>query len=162
MPPDLAIKLDWSELTIAANVGVLRQITNSWGKSKCGAISNPWAIHIEGAAAECAVSKALNLYWNIGGKSNKYAGAVGGHEVRYTHRDSGGLVVYAKNDPARKYILVTGTAPEYIIRGWISGHDAQRAEYWQTSLKIPAHLVPQEALSDVRDLVDHPIGHPPG
>lgn len=155
MPESLSVTLDWSELTIAANVGVLRQVSSSAVRANCRATMNPWNIHIEGAAAECAVAKALKLHWNLGGKATQYTGDVGGMEVKCTAHSNGGLLVPRHNDSSRIYILVTGTAPRYEIRGFLDGEDVMRPCYWNETLKIPAYLVPQSDLHGIK-FIDRP------
>jgi len=50
-------------------------------------------------------------------------------EVRQTGYENGHLIV-RNNDPGdRRYILVTGTPPDLVIRGWIWGHEAKQKRF---------------------------------
>ena len=72
-------------------------------------------------------------------------------EVRATRRDDGCLIV-RENDPEdRVYILVTGTAPEVVIRGWVWGREAKQPQFLKNpSGYRPAWFVPQGNLRKLK------------
>jgi|ERR1700677_1913020 len=151
------INLVAAEMTIAAMVGVMRQVTNlrDGRKDAHGAsLSGGWQIHIEGACSEYAVAKYLGLFWN-GNLGNLKADDVGPFQVRSTEHANGRLILH-KGDPGdRLYVLVTGRCPSYVLQGWISGADGQNEEYWTDPQGgRPAYFVPTKAL---RPMSEFPI-----
>ena len=145
----MKVSLTPSELYMAANVGCLRQCTNlrDGRKHRHGADpSQAWSNHIEGACGEAAVAKALGIYWN-GAIGNHKAKDVGKHQVRTTSYPDGSLILH-KDDPDEDlFLLVTGIAPDYEVRGWIQGFEGKNLKHWATHTGRPAFFVPQEALS---------------
>src|SRR5215510_5846982 len=69
--PAMKVTLVESEIMIAAYVGSARNtyaVLHKW-RSRAGmSLEQNWTAHIEGAAGELAVAKALGLYWrpNVG------------------------------------------------------------------------------------------------
>ena len=124
------ITLDWAEAMRAVQVGggrVLRRRMNGWQDT----FRDPndyegWSKEIEGAAAEQAFAKAVDRYWHpaMGGDDGT---DVAGCQVRWTRHDNGHLLVY-RHDEA-PCVLVTGSMPNYWVRGWIMPMDAQRDEF---------------------------------
>ena len=54
---------------------------------------------------------------------------------------------------AAAFILVTGTAPEFSLRGWIVGQDGKNAEWWRApDGRRPCYAVPQAALTPMEEL----------
>lgn len=72
--------------------------------------------------------------------------AVGGWEIRWTRLDSG-LLRVRPGDPSHfKYVLVTGYAPNQVIRGWIAGYEAKVERYLWPDPPPPTYRVPQSEL----------------
>lgn len=71
---------------------------------------------------------------------------VGGWEVKWTERDDGRLLVRPGDSPALNYVLVTGCAPNQIIRGWLPGSEVMVDRHWQKAPPPPAWFVPQSEL----------------
>ncbi len=80
--------------------------------------------HINGACAEVAVAKFLGLYWPMGVNVFK-APDIGEHtEVKrsYITTDKVHLIVDEdKLDDRKDFVFVTGTLPNFVIRGWLAG-----------------------------------------
>lgn len=159
----ITIGLTSGELQIAAAVGVLRQLENL-GKQRPDAYGAPidegWQIHIEGAAGEQAFAKWSNRYWS-GNLGNLRAADVGSKvQVRTTRHATGRLILHPddeKDPPDDVFVLLTGAAPTFCIRGWIYGRDGKTDAYWTdpTGKNRPAFFVPQSAL---RPMDDRPWG----
>lgn len=157
----MTIDLTLDELTQAAISAVLRQVENLGigRRDRFGPEDlDGWGVHIEGAAGECAVAKALGAYW--AGKGTFRGGDVGDLQVRTSERDDARLIIRPDDPPAAIFVLVTGKAPRFDVRGWIRAHDAKRREWWSDpNGKGFAYWVPARALRDIGHLVE--IVHAP-
>lgn len=144
------IELTYSEVRIAAEVGVQRQARNIRKQRRQTYRHDPedggWGAHIEAACAEMAVAKSLGIYWN-GALDNFEAADVGPYQVRSTKHRDGCLLLHSEDRDADKFILIVGMAPHFEIKGWIRAGDGKRNEYWQEKVRgRPAYFVPQGIL----------------
>src|SRR5690242_2973336 len=129
----MKVTLDWSELELAAAVGLRRQISSmrDQREDKHGFSGPGWTIHIEGACGELAVAKALGRYWN--GSVDTFKAPDLGCDVREAEslqirtRSNAYYDLIVRPDDADQdvYILVTGRAPEFEVHGWIRGREAK-------------------------------------
>ena len=153
----MKVTLDWSELELAAAVGLRRQLSSlrDQRKDKHGFSGPGWTIHIEGACGELAVAKALGRYWNGSVDTFKDADIPGEHtaigfgkvQVRTRSNAYYDLIVRPDDADQDVYILVTGRAPEFEVHGWIRGRDAKQKMWLRTYGDRPAaYFVPQSAL----------------
>jgi hypothetical protein len=166
----ITIKLAWPELTNAAMVGCLRQISAIQRNRICvrgrPARSGDWQwdAHIEGACAELAVAKYLGLFWHaLLPKLSQRAHPDVGRNIQVKRRPENGrgrdLRLHENDLDDAPYVLVVGTAPTYELRGWILGVDGKQAEYLNPGDGRPCYFVPREKLrpmSDLRDISDTP------
>ena len=104
--------------------------------------------------AEVAASVVRCVPWNGARLSKRYAGDLrDGSEVRSTPYLHGRLLICHADHDERPYILVTGRAPTYTVRGWMRGREARCEEYWWPNApQRPCWAVPQSALLDIRTL----------
>lgn len=146
------VRLELSELLQAAIAGSLRRIDairhGRVQKNNRGS-GGEWQQDIEGAAAEMAVAKFLNLYFP--GKGQLRADDVGvntGIQVRASEYDQARLILHPDDPDDATFYLVTGRMGIYVIRGWLVGRLGKRDEYWTdpTGNGRPAYFVPQSAL----------------
>ena len=144
------------EVMQAALVGLMRQISSmkknfniSHGLSK-----RNWDIDIEGACGEMAVAKALNVYWDGSVDKFKSGGDIGSRlQVRTTTHPNGRLIVRDIDDESHIFLLVTGNAPEYILRGWTMGGEAKQEKYLDSPAgRPPAYFVPISDLFEIENL----------
>lgn len=152
----IQIHLTPSEIYQAATCGMQRNIRAlTRGYDRGWAHMNPWASHIEGAAGELAVAKALGVYWPASLTSFKGADIqIQGGEIEVklnlTRPDDGDLMVHTTSDvePHRIYISVLGTIPTFRVMGWIFGWQLLRPEFLKT-LKDGGnrYVVPPSALN---------------
>ena len=150
---DVEIKLKNYEIFIAAMVGARRTISG-FTRDKSGQQDPNWGWHsdIEGAAGEMAVAKALNIYYD-GSVGTFKAPDVGEFQVRHSERPEGSLIVRENDSSSEIFILVTGKAPNYVVRGYILGLDAKKERFIRNpNGKTPAWFVPQNSLQPIRDL----------
>lgn len=155
----LEIRLDGKELLMAANVGLARNhssIVNN-RKPSHGWKGPAWNIHIEGACAEMAVAKVMRCYWNGSIDTFKQQDLLYKDrpiQVRSSTNPDSALIVRDDDYSAHCYILVTGEAPAFIIRGFILGDDAKQDKFRKSPLgRPPAYFVPQDQLRDIRKLL---------
>jgi hypothetical protein len=143
------IQLSPSEILMAAQVGLMRQVQNLKRdvKEKYGAQPNTdWQLNIEGALGEYALSKYLNLHW--GGCGDYQSPDVGIVDCRTSGRDNARLCLHPKDKDDRIYFLLTGMNGLYTVRGWLFARDGKKKEFWAdpTGKNRPAYFIPQDRL----------------
>lgn len=110
-----------------------------------------WTIDIEGAAAEKALAKHYGVYW--GGTVGKLdEDDVGQYQVRCTRHAGGHLILKKTDKPAKPYILLTGLAPTFCVRGWITGRDGLQSQYWKEHEGRWGYWIPQSLLRPISEL----------
>jgi hypothetical protein len=148
------VTLSLHEMATARDVGGRRQLA-SLGKGlsdRHGFQGDPWDVHIEGAGAEMAVAKQLNIYWE--GSVNTFKSPdLPGIQVRRRSLPHYELLVRPCDSKDEVYVLVTGKMPQYRIHGWIRGSDAMQ-ERWLKGHggRPPAYFVPHSSLAPMEDL----------
>jgi hypothetical protein len=145
----ICVELTPVEMEIAVLVAAKRQIENltRCRQDKHGAPRDSgWSLHIEGAAGEMAVAKWSGRYWN-GNLSDLDADDVGRVQVRTRSRHDYDLIIHPADPSDRAFVLVTGLAPRFMLRGWVWGREGKVPEYWRDPAGgRPAFFVPQSAL----------------
>lgn len=145
----MLIQLTPSEMFMAAQVGVMRQVENvKAGRVPahgCGDANN-WQIHCEGAMGECALAKALGIYWT--GKGRLRAPDVGEVDVRTTEIPSGRLILHKEDPDDRAFYLLIGVNGRYEVKRWCYGREGKKDEFWEdpTGKGRWAYFVPQSEL----------------
>ena len=120
------VTLSPDEIHLAAITGVSRRIDSmkTGLNNQKQSDGSDWAIDIEGACAELAVAKQMNLFWNGHVQSFKNAD-VGVLHVRSTVHHDGHLIVKDNDPDDAVFMLVTCACPVYTIVGGISGARAR-------------------------------------
>lgn len=140
--------LDWAEMILAAQAGVLRQVENikKGVKPAYGAGNEKdWQYGIEGAMGEFALAKYLGVFWH--GKGKMRGDDVGAYQVRTSSSLNGDLILHPKDDDEKTYWLVTGLNGNYWIRGYIKAIDGKKDHWWSDPAGgRPAFFVPQSEL----------------
>ncbi len=108
--------------------------------------------HRDAFLGQVAFGNGLELwpYWELelnGDRGNDVCGC----EVRQTGYKDGRLKVTKEDFPHMPYILVTGSSPYFILRGWIFGWQAQKLHQHYGTIRgeeeeEPNFWLPQEAL----------------
>lgn len=149
------VTLTASDLYVAATGGMLRTIENiiKSANSAHGADADGlnWTISIQGAIAEYAISKALDVHWH--GKGVMRGDDVGKYQARSTHHQNGRLIIYEDDADNKPFILVIGEKKEYRLSGWMMGGEAKQQKYWDESMRDPCYCVPQRDLRKMDTLV---------
>ena len=154
----MKIKLEAYEIYMAAMVGMRRRIsimakTGFKNTNKTHSKDFGWHTDIEAACAEMVVAKFLGMYWDYSVDTFKVPD-VGGIQVRHTAYDTGCLVIRDADSNDEIFLLVTGSSPEYFIRGWVTGYSGKKDEYlrYQDTPGGEAWFVPQESLRNPMEL----------
>lgn len=145
----IEVRLTPSEMLLAANAGVMRQIENlKSGKSRNTHgydEKDPWGTHIEGCAGEMAVAKILNQYWK--GKGERGERDVGADDVRTSAEHHFRLILHPNDDSNVIFWHVTGRDGVYKIHGWVYAEEGKNPKYWQDPKgNRPAYFVPNEVI----------------
>lgn len=150
----MKVTLTWAEAHLAVTEGSTRRLRAlqrgmADRHGVAGRERDDWGLNIEGAAAEYAAAKALNVCWSFA-PGPGYEGDIGhGFEVRSTPHPDGRLIVHETDPSDRPFLLVTGALPDFDVVGWIMGGDAKRQEWWNDRAPRAAFFVPQAALAPV-------------
>jgi hypothetical protein len=131
----LAVTLTNAEMLTAAICGARRGVQgrvkgrrHRWNSQSDRA---QWDDDIEGSGGELAVAKAFGMYPTGMGGDAPEPGDVGPLEVRTTPRHDGRLILHPDDDDNRLFVLVTGSMPNYVIRGWIIAGDGKQPGHWE-------------------------------
>lgn len=151
------IRLTFYEVMSAALVGTMRQVDNlKKGKRHRYGTDNAdsWTKHIEGACAEMALAKHLGLFWS-GNVGDHDAPDVAGFQVRQTAYATGHLMLHPDDKDHEIFVLATGTAPKFVLRGWLLAGDGKHEQHWRdpTKQNKPAYFVPQNLLHGMTSLL---------
>ncbi len=156
----MEITLNKVEFWNAINVGIIRQMQNI-SKGRIDAYGaqemDGWGIHIEGACGEAAIAKLFNIYYN-GNIGNLNAVDVNHNkiklEVRTTQSHTNRLIMHDKDKDDAYYILLTGKAPTFVVRGYIKGIDGKNEKFWDNPTKYrPAYFIAQSQLLPIENLL---------
>jgi hypothetical protein len=102
-----------------------------------------------------AVAKHFDIYWDGSNGTYKVPDLSGLMQVRWTPYATGKLIVRPADDDYCKYVLVTGSCPNYVIRGYMQGVVAKNPK-WLDSLgdvdRPQTYAIPQSELYDIKDI----------
>jgi hypothetical protein len=159
----IIITLTFDEMTQAASIGAFRRIKsiangrNPNSNNLKGGEFDRWRMDIEGAMAERAVAKWLNMPWTGAIETGDFKDADVGDsvQVRYTIHANGGLLLYPKDRDAHYYVLTAGGYGTYQLIGWMKGSAGKVQRYLDCGKAkgLNAHLVPQSDLRPMAELV---------
>lgn len=146
------VTLNHSEMLIGSYVGARRRTESMLKgfKEKLNKVAADmgWNRDIEGAFAEMAVAKHLNIYYNFSVNTFK-APDVGPFQVRHTEIMGGRLILRPDDSDQQAFYLVVGTSPTMYVVGWIYGRDGKKDEWYCPKPEPPCWMVPQTALIPV-------------
>jgi len=161
----MLVTLDWDDLAEAAHIGLDRQLNavRKGYKDRVVAgreVFDPYRTHVEGAIAECAVSKVLQVPWS---KSiDTFKGPDCGENIQVRYSRTSDLIVRQRDNLQHIYVLVTGGERvgydvwSYEIEGWIYGIEVERLGSWRNPHgHSPAWFVHRSRLHDIRDLINN-------
>lgn len=152
----VAVRLSWPEVWQAVSIGALRHISalRQGRPDRHGYDGGQgWTIHIEGAAGEIAVAKALDRFWAAPVNTYKVGGDVGPIQVRTRSRANYELLVRPDDLDGATFVHVTGQIPRFVVHGWLTGTEAKRPEFLQEhGGRPPAYFVPRSCLHPIEQL----------
>lgn len=105
--------------------------------------------NVLGARGELAVASYLRRKWNADVEYKPGVPDIDPDiQVRCSSKPWGDLIFRDTDSPEHRFVLVTGTGPEFEIRGWIWGRDAIREEWRKDPANRgqPCYCVPQSHL----------------
>ena len=121
------VRLTWEEALLGAHVGLRREMKAlaKGHKDAYGWQRDGWRQHIEGACAELATSRGLDLSWS-GIPLETWHGPDVGSDVQVRYRPNPAqpdLGLRPSDEPDHRYVLVHGAMPDYELVGWCWGRD---------------------------------------
>ena len=150
--------LDYAQEIEAHEIGLARVLARASRPDHAGRFNKAISLHefiaehAEAVASEMAVAQYFGIR-NFKATLNTYKGQadVGSRiEVKWTKYDQGQLIVYEYDRPTDIAVLVTGEAPNYVIKGWIPIAMAQKPRYRHS--KQPTWWVTQINLQPIENL----------
>lgn len=147
------VTLTTEELLMCGTIAAQRHVESiiAGRKDRHGAASSDDRLghHFEGACGELAYCKARNVHWT--GSVNSFKGADVGSNVQVRTRSNHDweLIVRSDDSDLDWFVLVTGKAPTFTVRGYIQGRAAKRPEFLANhGGHGEAYFVPQSALKN--------------
>jgi len=109
-------------------------------------------VNREGFAAELFVARWSGLPWNRGNRRKADVGV--DVEVRSSRHPNAYMPIYSFDHFERRFVLVTGSAPNFRIVGWCVGSEVTTFENWRpkgavlrgVTLTFACYAVPQDQL----------------
>lgn len=157
----IRVELTPDELDEAALVGKFRQRMNRRaGRGDRHGLEREQGleVHIRGAEAELAASKALRVPWTgrlIDERDwlrRDEVRDVGDYEIRSTPWKNGALLIH-KSDPDEIFVLVVDQRPVFVLVGWIRAAAAKVPNLWgELQAGRPCYVVPQKLLRPMFEL----------
>lgn len=158
--PVIATPITLTEFELAAWLAVRRQAEAMRGgrPDAHGYKGDGIDLHTQGALAEMALAKTLNMYWQpTNGVYRQLHGDVGIYECRYRSNPSWNMIIRADDDDNGIYVLAVPFKPTpkaapgpldpvYWVRfvGWIFGKEAKfHAKQDPTGGREPVYFIPQ-------------------
>jgi hypothetical protein len=153
------VTLTKREMSMGADCGIMRNIAsmadglhpaNGFDEER----DDAWNIHIEGACGEIAAAKVMGRFWSPTVNIFKAPDIGKTIQVRTRSRHSYELYVRPGDNPDHCFVLVTGRAPDFRVRGYLMAFDA-RNDAWLKNHggRPPAWFVPHCALHDIAPLI---------
>ena len=157
------VNLTTYELQLASFVGWRRQLHAVIQDKKDAHGIDPamgWGVHVNGACGELAVAKLTGRYWDGSVDTYKAGGDMGAQvNIRTRSLHHYELIVRPGDTYSGYWILVTGVAPRFIVRGYVFGQEiihVGRVDDFGNG-RPPAYVVSHDKLRDMADLFATPL-----
>jgi hypothetical protein len=148
------------ERRLATEEGMRRQSVNE-AKGLRGRNNGPrfgdkaLEVHLLGAAGEMAVASYMglkeHLYLEKEAKRGSYD--LPGIDVKTRSKASYDLIVQKREDPRKKFVLVTIENQKTLLHGWCYGEEAMQEQFWADPARgRPAFFVPKTVLRSMETL----------
>jgi len=154
----LKIRIKEYEALLAAAVGSRRRIQSLYaGHKSKGLGEGGFDIDVQAAAAEMAVAKALDIYWD-GSVGTFKSKADIGLNIEVRHSIKGPSLIIRPGDQRNSvYIYVEGKLPDYEVKGYMTYEEAEenKEKYWKNpGGKGRVWFVPPSDLHPITDLIN--------
>lgn len=151
----MEVTLDKFEMIQAGLIGVIRQAESISRKhrNKFAPPEDPFGIHVLGSMGEMAAAKALGMYY--GGTVNQFKKPDIGelYQIRTSNKPDQPMVVRDGDADDEVFIMVTGPAPTFTLKGWLWGKEAKKEKYIRNpGGRGPAYFVGQDELHPMSEL----------
>jgi hypothetical protein len=160
MPTPISFVFSEEERRLAMEEGMRRQGVNE-AQGLRGRNGGAWKgskaldIHLLGAAGEVAVASYLGMKEHLFKETEARCGSddLPGIDVKTRSRASYDLIVQKREDPKKKFVLVTIENQQTLLHGWCYGEEAMQEQYWADPARgRPAYFVPKVALHSIGSL----------
>jgi hypothetical protein len=160
MPTPIEFVFSDEERQQAMQEGLRRQGFNE-GKNLRGRNGGAWKgskaleIHLLGAAGEMAVASYLGMKEYLFKETEARRGSddLPGMDIKTRSKHSYDLIVQKKEDPHKKFVLVTIENQKTFLHGWCYGEEAMEEKYWADPARgRPAFFVPKTVLRSMESL----------
>jgi hypothetical protein len=162
MPTPIEFVFTEEERILAKQEGIRRQDVNA-AKGLRGRNGGAWQgskaldIHLLGATGEVAVASYLGLKEHLFKETEARRDSddlPGNIDVKTRSNASYDLIVQKREDPKKKFVLVTIENQQTLIHGWCYGEEAMKEEFWADPARgRPAYFFPKEALRSIDELL---------
>ena len=148
------------ERRLAMEEGVRRQSVNE-AKGLRGRNNGPTfggkalEVHLLGAAGEMAVASYMGLKEHLYAEKEAKRGScdLPGIDVKTRSKASYDLIVQKREDPRKKFVLVTIENQKTLLHGWCYGEEAMQERFWADPARgRPAYFMPKEHLRPMETL----------
>lgn len=165
----MIVTLTWPEVAIGARIGESRTIRNRYAATAHRHGKPPgsdWTGDVEAACAEMAAAKGIGVYMPVTSTPGEDRdGDLGyGLHVRHSCRADARLILHKDDQDVGLFILVTGSAPTFTLRGFLEAAKGKDARWWTdpTGEDRSAFFIPQDQLHPIAGLViPRPVTLPP-
>jgi hypothetical protein len=160
MPTPIEFVFTEEERQQAMQEGLRRQGVNE-SKGLRGRNGGAWKgtkaldIHLLGAAGEVAVASYLGLKHELFKETEARRGSddLPGIDVKTRSKASYDLIVQRREDPRKKFVLVTIENQKTLLHGWCYGEEAMDEKYWADPARgRAAFFVPKTVLRSMESL----------
>jgi hypothetical protein len=160
MPTPISFVFSEEERRLAMEEGMRRQHVNE-AQGLRGRNGGAWKgskaldIHLLGAAGEVAVASYLGMKEHLFKETEARRGSddLPGIDVKTRSKASYDLIVQKREDPKKKFVLVTIENQQTLLHGWCYGEEAMQEQHWADPARgRPAYFVPKVALHSIGSL----------
>ena len=160
MPTPIEFVFSDQERQQAMEEGLRRQRVNE-SKALRGRNGGAWKgskaleIHLLGAAGEVAVASYLDMKEHLFKETEARRGSddLPGMDIKTRSKHSYDLIVQKREDPQKRFVLVTIQDQKTLLHGWCYGHEAMQEQFWADPAKgRPAYFVPRSVLRSMESL----------
>jgi hypothetical protein len=158
--PPIEFVFSPEERRLAMEEGMRRQAVNE-AKGLRGRNNGPrfgdkaLQVHLLGAAGEMAVASYMGLKEHLYAEKEARRGSddLPGMDIKTRSKHSYDLIVQKREEPQKRFVLVTIQDQRTLLHGWCYGHEAMQERFWADPARgRPAYFVGKEHLRPMETL----------